>query len=91
MKKFLHTAIWLTLAGVLVAACQDTETPSKAKSDSDCLTVKSANNGAIVEGQYIVVFNNSGLPATGRSENAAARILSHYRLPADRILSNFRG
>lgn len=90
MTKRVNYLIWTAVIGFFAFACQnDEETLSNPQSDDDCLTVSSARNGSVIEGQYIVSLNTDG--SSGGRKGAGARVFDRHKIARTAIIKNFEG
>lgn len=85
--------LWLCI-GFVFAAC--TREQAVVSPQDECITVASANNGRIVEGQYMVAYKEGAIDSSTSISSSNARmqaeaLLSHHRIKSEAIKTYLSG
>lgn len=81
---------------ILLWGCQNDEitTPSATNREEECLTIRSANSGQIVEGQYIIAFADQNPLISGRGARLSSikeQVLERNHITLEKIKNSFEG
>jgi subtilisin len=86
MKSFISGI--LVLSVIFITSCDN----DNEKGDpDDCVSLKSINNGAVIEDRYIISLPSDENDTGGRKSLKALRLLQRNHLSDERLLNSFRG
>jgi len=92
-KRIVSLFLFPTLFLFLLFSCDDhdPEKMSSAQEEDLCIPTRSSGSGTVVEGRYIVSFQDDGENTNGKSAAKAARVFEKNNLQQDDIINEFTG
>lgn len=90
-----ETLLPLASALLVFASCKKEKNEDAAPGTENCVNGRAANSGDIIEGRYIVTYNNTAISARGMSEarlgEFGARVLARHNINTNALKQSFSG
>lgn len=93
--QIIRFTIATATALILLAGCTKTDQPSvKKDKEEDCHSIRAANTGDIIPGQFIVIYKNTGdikAASSGRISQKSKDVLMNHDISSGSLRQSFNG